>query len=803
MKAKIVLTTLLSLNFYLLSSQVPQGFNYQAIARDAEGNQIITTTLQVKLALTADSLGTIILWEELFNPVTTNAYGMFIVVLGKGTRQSTSTVPLFTSIDWNVTPIWVRTQVYYQNDWKNMGSTRLWSVPYALLAKGVGTLPYVNVKGETGTMDSALFVVRNNTGQIVFAVYNEGVRIYVDDGVAKGATKGGFAIGSFDKSKGTSQPLFVVDPDSIRAYIDNNPVKAVKGGFAIGGFDRSKLIGNQKLLTVSDDSVRIYINDDLLSKAVKGGFAIGSFDKSKGYNVNYFNVTPDSTLKVVTSQNRILWYPLKNALLAGKVIAENKDSVGENSFASGYESRSKGKYSQALGYKAIARGDYSTAIGRSALANKINSFAFGDSARAANSESYAIGRGANASGYRSFAFGSAGVDTLGNATDVPCAFGDYSFAIGQGSKSIGKGSFSLGIADTAQGDFSLAIGYKTKAGGDLSTAVGFNTVASGIFATAMGYMTNASGNSATVMGSGTKASGIAATAMGSSTFASGDWSTTTGLSSYASGTISIAMGLSTQARGWCSLAAGYGSNAAGATSLAIGYLTNTRGDFSTAMGYSTIAGAYSHVFGRFNDTTMRSGSPSWNLNDPLFIIANGNSNSTRSNAFTVFKNGKTTIGNILPTQMLDVNGNARFRSVSSGTFAYDLNLTSDGTLSTATSDVRMKGNIIQITDALEKVSGLRGVTFTWKNDSLQTHQLGMIAQEVEKVLPEIVFTNPVDGLKGINYSQTSALFVEAIKEQQQQIETQKQENQQLRSELDELKSLVNTLVANQTGQGNK
>jgi hypothetical protein len=105
------------------------------------------------------------------------------------------------------------------------------------------------------------------------------------------------------------------------------------------------------------------------------------------------------------------------------------------------------------------------------------------------------------------------------------------------------------------------------------------------------------------------------------------------------------------------------------------------------------------------------------------------------------------------------------------------------------------------------------VFFNWKNDSTKTMQIGMIAQEVEPIVPEIVFTNPVDGLKGINYSQVSALFVEAIKEQQKIIDSQKDEISSLKSrmeqiesqqkEIDELKILVNTLVANQNGQGNK
>jgi hypothetical protein len=222
------------------------------------------------------------------------------------------------------------------------------------------------------------------------------------------------------------------------------------------------------------------------------------------------------------------------------------------------------------------------------------------------------------------------------------------------------------------------------------------------------------------------------------------------------------------------------------------------------MGYMTKANSsYSLVIGFSNDTTCSgAGRYAWTSTDPIFIIGNGTYTS-RSNAFTVLKNGNTGIGNVSPTQMLDVNGNARFRAVGSGTYASSLAITSDGTLTTSTSDINMKKNIEPICSALQKVLDMNGVYFSWRNDNLNNRRVGFIAQEMEKVLPEVVFTNPVDGLKGINYPEITAVLAQAVKEQQQQIESTKQENQQLRSELDELKVLVNTLVANQAGQGNK
>jgi hypothetical protein len=236
--------------------------------------------------------------------------------------------------------------------------------------------------------------------------------------------------------------------------------------------------------------------------------------------------------------------------------------------------------------------------------------------------------------------------------------------------------------------------------------------------------------------------------------------------------------------------------------MALGIGVNAIGDYSTALGNSTNAKSYgSLVIGAFNDTTCNS-STSWDWSDPLFIIGNGTVIGS-SNAFTVLKNGSTAIGHAAPTQMLDVNGNARFRAVSSGTYSAQLNITSDGTLTTSTSDLSMKKNIIPIDHALRKVMEMNGVFFSWKNDNRNNRRVGFIAQEMEEVLPEVVFTNPVDGLKGINYPEITAVLAQAVKEQQEQIESTKLENQQLRSELEELKSLVNTLIANRAGQENK
>jgi hypothetical protein len=87
------------------------------------------------------------------------------------------------------------------------------------------------------------------------------------------------------------------------------------------------------------------------------------------------------------------------------------------------------------------------------------------------------------------------------------------------------------------------------------------------------------------------------------------------------------------------------------------------------------------------------------------------------------------------------------------------------------SDRELKNNLLPITGALEKVKGIGGYSFDWneKQDVYKGRDVGVIAQEVEEVLPEIVTTRE-NGYKAVKYEKIVPLLIEAIKEQQTQIE---------------------------------
>ena len=88
----------------------------------------------------------------------------------------------------------------------------------------------------------------------------------------------------------------------------------------------------------------------------------------------------------------------------------------------------------------------------------------------------------------------------------------------------------------------------------------------------------------------------------------------------------------------------------------------------------------------------------------------------------------------------------------------------------SSSDSRLKDNVTPITNPLDKLKMIGGYEFDWNGLSKNNgHDVGVIAQEIESVLPELVETRG-DGFKGVQYDKLTALLIEAVKEQQIQID---------------------------------
>jgi len=119
----------------------------------------------------------------------------------------------------------------------------------------------------------------------------------------------------------------------------------------------------------------------------------------------------------------------------------------------------------------------------------------------------------------------------------------------------------------------------------------------------------------------------------------------------------------------------------------------------------------------------------------------------------------------------------------------------------SSSDKRFKKNITTVDNALSKVLQLRGVNYYWRQQDFPNRkfddkrELGLIAQEVEVIIPEVVGES-ADGYKAVEYQKLVALLIEAIKEQQAIIDGQKTEMAEMKANLDSrlkvLEELLNT-----------
>ena len=91
--------------------------------------------------------------------------------------------------------------------------------------------------------------------------------------------------------------------------------------------------------------------------------------------------------------------------------------------------------------------------------------------------------------------------------------------------------------------------------------------------------------------------------------------------------------------------------------------------------------------------------------------------------------------------------------------------TINATIFNSLSDIQFKENVLTVSNAVDIIKQLNGVSFTWKDNGNKSY--GVIAQEIETILPELI--NHSEGKKSVNYNGIMAFLIQAIKEQQEQI----------------------------------
>ena len=250
-----------------------------------------------------------------------------------------------------------------------------------------------------------------------------------------------------------------------------------------------------------------------------------------------------------------------------------------------------------------------------------------------------------------------------------------------------------------------------------------------------GVANGATGRNSIAMGWNTKAEGNYSTAMGGDTTANGANSTAMGSITEASGYASTAMGNETRAIGYYSIATGN-------TTIARDFATLVIGQYNSSGSSATGANSYF----------------SFSTSAPAFVIGNGTASNAKSDAFKVMFNGDTTVSN-------------------------DLTVNGDVVIS---SDARLKSNIVSLGSTLPKLLQIDGKSYEMKGKQ----KIGVLAQEIQEVFPELVSEDDNEML-AVNYQGLVPVLINALKEQQSEIEILKQQQ----AEIDELKEMVQELAS--------
>ena len=255
--------------------------------------------------------------------------------------------------------------------------------------------------------------------------------------------------------------------------------------------------------------------------------------------------------------------------------------------------------------------------------------------------------------------------------------------------------------------------------------------------------------------------------------------------------------------------------ASGNLSTAWGIFTEASGNISTALGDRVSAKSSAEIaLGSYNTDYAPNSTSSWDDDDRLFGIGNGTSDTDRSDAMVVLKNGNTGIGISDPQHRLAVKVNTNTTPNGDGLgivnvyssnywnvhmsgaylrFSYNNSNVSYINSATGayveTSDRSLKENIQPLTNnVLDKLQQINVVQYNYKRDKTKTQTTGVIAQELKELFPDFVHQDGKNDKMGVNYAGLSLVAIQGIQEQQEQIEKLESENKVQQEQIDQLKS---------------
>ncbi len=229
--------------------------------------------------------------------------------------------------------------------------------------------------------DSAIFEVKNKDGKTVFAVYEEGVRVYVDDsGTKANSSKGGFAVGGFSATKALTNEYMRITPDSVRMYFDEaNTGTGHNGGFSVESFagttnnggvmhlsldnyfighssgENISATGNYNSTFGYESGMGLTYGDNNVFLGYKSGKSTSSGNDNImiGYEAGFTNTTGQNNVYIGKSSGYLSTSAYSNTFL-GEESGYNT-TTGSNNFFGGFKS---GRYNT-TGFDNVYLGNYS------------------------------------------------------------------------------------------------------------------------------------------------------------------------------------------------------------------------------------------------------------------------------------------------------------------------------------------------------------------------------------------------------------------------------------------------------------
>jgi len=511
---------------------------------------------------------------------------------------------------------------------------------------------------------------------------------------------------------------------------------------------------------------------------------------------------------------RLMWIPAKAAFRAGRVNTTQWDdanigiysvSFGLNNIGNGDFSLSAGQLNNAPGFGALAVGYSNTASGGDAVA-------LGQFNNVSGNQSVGLGYNNIASGPMSLAFGNATVSTNTGTT----AIGNSATATAYGAMAMGwqvtasnYATCAFGVGSTASGYSSQTFGYFSKAIGDYSNAQGYGTKSKScrgftvgvyndstdapnailvnslnrIFEVGNGTADNARSNALTILQNGNIGIGELnptvplnfASTLGNKISLWGNVSTYYGLGIQPNLLQIFTAGSSND------IAFGYGSSGS--------FTENVRMRGNGYMGIGAYPNARLQVTG--NETTTHG------------LSAGIQINNTASTNVWYIRTGA--VGTGTPTDGFSIGDNTAYRlainssgQVGIGTLTPDAKLSVSGNADNATgnwsvfSDARIKNISAEFTDGLNVINKIRPIRYHYNDKAplkSDDEQIGIVAQELEKIAPYMVSKKAHESftdLREVNNQAYVFLLINAVKEQQQQIELLQRDNREQKQRIEKL-----------------